>query len=140
MTYDLLYALSSPHLTHYRSDLEKHDRETIDANPGVPFLHWTRACGTDLTLMPEADTYPPKGERVPFLFGTADRHHVLKMVTEIAVYEASPYNSPRLMVLHYDGDTLREVSLDNAIEIANQYRARIEREWRSADRREEVLA
>jgi hypothetical protein len=130
--YDQLYAIASHHLQAYRDDLEKHDRQALEDYPGVPFLHWTRSSGTHITFLRPADDYPAPGVRVPYLFGTADRDHLLNEVVSIARYFADPINPQASLVLHYGGKRLQKVSATEALEIARLYREKVKREWRQA--------
>jgi hypothetical protein len=144
--YEQLYERSSPHLLHYRDDLVKHDRCDIEKHAGVPFLHWTREMGTHISFHPAADTYPPYGELVTYLFGKADREHLLRSKVLIAEACAGPSCGDHKLVLYYNGATLREVTIDEAVQIARDYRQAIWEEWRSVFRNkaqkqlQEVLA
>jgi len=128
-TYDNLFSLVSPLITAYRDDLEKHDREAIESHPGVPFLHWTREMGTHLTMLIPASEYPAAGERVPFLFGHADREHILNEGTvRFAEYFLKKFATPHVCH-YYDGRTVKQVSLEQALVVARTYRQRIQAQW-----------
>lgn len=129
MLFDLLYNLVSPILQDYRADLEKWDRQAIADNPGCPFLHWTRASGTHIQFLPTADSYPAEGVLVPYLFGSADRHHLLQETSSMAGYHANKCNGDVLLVLYYDGCKIRTITLERAVQIAREYRRKIEYEW-----------
>ena len=45
--YEELQEMSLPLLEAYETDLT-HDKNWIEENPGVPFMHYTRATGTHL--------------------------------------------------------------------------------------------
>ena len=132
---DLLYqelnARCSRFITSYRDDLEKHDRNTLAENPGVPFLHWSRDYGTDLLLFRGADRFPARGEEVPYLFGHAKREHILDQFKEIAEYRT--LQSCCRLILHYNGRKLAEVTSKHALILVDQYRERIRREWQRAE-------
>ena len=128
--YDELYAAVSPLVKHYRGDLEKHDREALEQWPGVPFLHWTRDTGTDLCFLPAADDecFPPYGQRVKYLFGTADREHILDGKVQIAKYHL---REPSRYTAHFfSGKVLRSVTVEKSVEIAEQYARPIREKWR----------
>ena len=118
-----------PHLEQYHNDLLVHDRQAIADWPGVPFLHWTRACGTHLLLLPPADShlFPPPGLEVPYLFGHAGREHLLSQVTVIAEYPV--HNDHTRACFHCDGTRLQPIPIHHALTIARQYVARICDEW-----------
>jgi hypothetical protein len=127
--YTELKAACLPLLEAYHDDLVKHDRQFIEDNPGVPFLHQTRKSGTTMIPLWPAEAYPAKGEYVPFLFGTADREHILQGVTDMAEYVLSPVALKTLALHYYDGSILRSVTGKRFLELAWEHRRRIERQW-----------
>jgi len=56
-TYEELRNKVAGYITAYHDDLKKHDRDWIDSNPGVPFIHYTRSYGTHILPLPPAETY-----------------------------------------------------------------------------------
>ena len=121
-----------PCLEAYHNDLIKHDKAILNQMPGVPFLHFTGTTGTTIVMMPTAnspDYYPEKNVRVPYLFGTADRHHILRDA-KITVDALERCNRTAL-ILHYNGINLRETSYNKAKEIIESYVKAIEYSWRS---------
>ena len=142
MNYAQLYALASPHLKDYRNDLEKWDREIIEKMPGCPYLHYTRESGTHIVMMPPADSdyYPKAGEYVKYLFGMAEREHILRGCVSMAEYFVNPCNSFHGLVLHYDGQRFWEIDAGKALEIAREYRDQIITTWRKPRRLTEACA
>lgn len=133
--YEQLVDACLPLIEAYRDDLLKHDKLWFEQNPGVPFLHWTRPCGTTICGLPAADSYPKGGERVKYLFGTADRWHLLKEVVEMAEHHTRPSNSPEQFTCHhFDGKKLRKITIETAVDVARQYVRRIEAEWNKRNR------
>jgi len=65
-------------ITNYKTDLTKIDRMFINKNPNQKMIHITRDSGTHLIEMVKASEYPDNGERVKYLFGTANREQILK--------------------------------------------------------------
>ena len=128
-TYERLYALASPVLKSYRDDLEKHDREAIEENPSVPFLHWTRESGTYISFLPPADTYPAKDVYVPYVFGTAEREHLLREKVSMAEFCVNPCYSNAKLVLYFDGLHFQKITAEKAVEISKEYRKHIQAEW-----------
>ena len=120
-------------IEHYHNDLLVHDRRILRHNPGVPFLHWTRATGTCIELLfPHNDErWPKRGEEVKYLFGFADREHILKQVVGTSEYRANKMNTETRLVLYHDGKdaSLKEISLDRAVEIAKDHQRRVLRMW-----------
>lgn len=132
--YDQLHELVLPLLEAYHNDLLVHDRCALEACPGIPFLHWTRRTGTDLVFLPAVDdrSWPAPGEVVPFLFGTADRDHLLASKLISAEYHSDKHVPRSLLVLYFDGRRLRQIDEAQAVKIAREYRDRIEAEWERA--------
>lgn len=125
-----LLAKVGPVVISYRTDLDA-DEKALAANPGVHFLHWTRASGTTLEFMPPADcaAYPDDGVQVSYLFGTRNRYGLASVPEEIARYHA---NDGQTVVAHYfDGDNVREVTCERAVEIAAQYKRAVCAVWRN---------
>lgn len=118
-----------PLIEAYHDDLLKHDREMITDNEGVPFLHYTRSCGTHLFLMHGSDNLPKKGDRIPFLFGTADRYQIAKGVVDCAASCVRDGNIHNL-VHYFDGTRLKRLDgTKEALDVAEEYFRRLRREW-----------
>ena len=85
-TFKQLENLAGPIIKSYRNDLIKHDKKDIEGNPGTPFLHFTGESGTHIVFMQPAEhnSWPAPGERVPYLFSTANRRQVLSGKTRRA--------------------------------------------------------
>jgi hypothetical protein len=128
--YSELLAKCLPHLEAYHEDLTVHDLAGLTAYPDIPFLHYTRKWGTQLIFLPPHDhpEFPPHNVSVPYLFGEADRWHILKGKVQMAEY---PYEGLRI-VHWFDGTTLREIPVTRAITIAREYRTSVEHAWKSA--------
>lgn len=117
-----------PLMTDYQTDLTKHDKAEIARNPNTPFLHYSGDTGTGLIMLVGPEEYPKKGEMVPYLFGQADRHHILKQCLEMAeYYDKERYYAKR--VLYFDGKVLKQIEHKKAVDIAKQYAAGIRRHW-----------
>ena len=129
--YEQLHALVAHHIQSYKEDLTKHDRNAIEAHPERPFLHITRKLGTWFLDFPQANEYPPKGERIPYMFGHADREHILSQYTGMV----DCYCRNGFIAMHYfDGHTIRPIEPKNAKDLIRDYTERIRAEWRKADR------
>jgi len=130
-TYETLASKVSCHIEAYMDDLTKHDRAWIEAHPGVPFLHFTRSCGTHLLPLPAAETFPAKGQRVPYLFASADRSHMLSQVGSFCGHCADC--STTKAIYHFDGHRLIHTSPAAAKETARQYQRGIMAQWERQD-------
>lgn len=127
--YDELVKRCDSLVEAYRDDLLLHDKELIEMYPGRKFLHFTRNTGTFLFLMHPADDelFPSKGERVPYLFGTATREHMLEDVQKCV--KGCCRSSDTLLILYYDGVKLRDVSSDKAFDLWLDYTEGVCRQW-----------
>ena len=127
--YEELERLSLPHLEAYQHDLTRIDRESIEKNPDMPFLHFTRNHGTHIVYMPPADheCWPAPGEVVPYLFGEATRSHILDQKNVVVKWCME--NSGLRLCVHFDGRSLREVSPAEAVRICKEYVLRVGCEW-----------
>jgi len=128
--YEELQAISLPLLEAYETDLLTHDKNWIEANPGIPFMHYTRATGTHLISFSLAGSYPPSGTRVKYLFGTAEREKILQDKLEMQDWFESTVRRPPKLTLHYDGRILTQVTIRKAREIVEDYVCAIRSEWK----------
>ena len=130
--YEQLHEMSLPLLEAYESDLVTHDKDWIEVNPGIPFMHYTRATGTHLISFSLAGSYPPPGTRVKYLFGTADREKILQDKLEMQDWFESTVRKPPKLILHCDGRILKQVTISKAMEIVEDYVCAIRAEWKLA--------
>ena len=126
--YEQLHKKSRPLLEAYETDLN-HDKDWIKDNPRVPFLHYTRATGTHLIPLNPSDTYPPAGTKVKYLFGRADREHILQGKLEMQAWFENALREPPRLILYYDGRTLQPVALTKAREVLEDYAQAIRSKW-----------
>src|SRR5688572_17665714 len=129
--YDQLVAKTLPLITAYHADLLEHDKNEITRYPDTAFLHWTREYGTHILMLHPPSMYPAKYERVPYLFGTADREHILEQVLVIARYHADPKNGSHTCY-YFNGDTLKQVTNERAVTIAQEYLRSVRSVWRNS--------
>lgn len=127
-TYEKVREKALPLIEAYFDDLILYDRDSIHKNPGIPFLHFTGSTGTCLVLLAPGKDYPKKGEKVPYLFGIANRDHILKG-TGVIVYCMRTCNRQEL-ILYFNGKTLIEITQDRAEKIIKKYMDKIFAEWR----------
>ncbi|MFC1652703.1 hypothetical protein ACFL3F_03180, partial [Planctomycetota bacterium] len=118
--YEQLQKKSLLLLEAYETDL-MHDKDWIESNPGVSFMHYTRATGTHLIPLNPSNTYPPAGTKVKYLFGMADREYILQGKLEMQDWFENAMREPPRLILHYDGRTLQPVTLQKAREILGDY-------------------
>ena len=128
--YSRVYDLCSPVVTHYRDDLLKHDHASITANPDMPFIIWARECGTHLLMFHSSDSFPAAGVRVKYLFGDADREHMLNGVLSVA--EHCERDNETRRVVYCDGTRVRTITKAQATKHIREYCALIRRQWRLA--------
>ena len=127
--YQELERLCLPILESYLDDLIKHDRAAITDR--TPFLHFTGSTGTHMIRLYPADheMWPNNGEQVPYLFGIANREHILKNgVVEAVAY--MPKVNRNQLALYYDGTKLHKISQHNAEEVSRIYADGIRKQWK----------
>lgn len=126
--YQTVKELSEPFIQHYHDDLLKHDKKSIEDNiENTPFLHFTGTMGTHLFFLEPAHKYPVKDDIVPYLFGHADRNHILDQV-EVSVKWCRNSNRQSL-ILYYDGTRISKVNQDIAESLAEEYVSNMKRKW-----------
>ena len=108
-----------PHIEAYQDDLLVHDKTELDNYPGRRFLHFTGNTGTNIITLYWLEDYPKKDEWVPYLFGTADRQHILKGISE--TLKCMPNCNRMSLILHYDGKDLKIITYNQAKEIVSDY-------------------
>lgn len=116
----------NPILKAYLNDFAIHDRNWIDDNPGVPFIHMTRECGTNIAGLHTADSdrFPPAGEYVPYIFATANRLHILR--DESSVIHCQPTEHA---YLYCDGTTVKPITYEEATIIVSSHIRKIRLTW-----------
>ncbi len=125
-TYNQLLPKVDHLIKNYREDLLKHDRNHLDEYDG-PFLHYTRISGTTILELCKADKYPAKGIKINYLFGQADRYHILNQVNEC---HDSLMNMGFKQTIHYfDGKVIKKVTRDQAQTIIREYTDTIKHEF-----------
>lgn len=127
--YRQLRKLAGPLVQRYRGDLLRHDRKALFDRPTGEFIHWTRLSGTHLVELLPADSYPPAGTQVPYLFGFMDRKGLLDSVYQQAQYFAD--NPEVRLVLHRINGVWWEISSHEAVQLVQRYQQRVEAEWKT---------
>jgi hypothetical protein len=127
-TYEELKTRSLPFIKAYHNDLLVHDKNDLEKNPGTPFLHFTGETGTYIFMMVPGDDYPAKGETVKYLFGYATRDEILDG-NVVVIPDMEKRYSRGDLAQHFDGNTLKAVTYNQATEIAHNYKFQIKREW-----------
>jgi hypothetical protein len=130
--YEQVREKAMPLIEVYHDDLIKHDKRDLENSPGVPFLHFTGDTGTYLFLMIPAEDYPAKGVTVPYLFGKADRNHILRQYPK-TVEHMKRVNRQDL-ILYFNGKRLIEINQERAESIARKYEKRIWLDWARVER------
>lgn len=127
--YQELEAKSLPIIQAYHNDLVVHDKNTIAEYPGIPFLHFTGDTGTYMVMMLPHDHkgWPRESERVPYIFGTADRWHILKGLRDYV--QGMKRVNRQDLILHFNGKTFREIAQSDAEYIIEEYIRSITHSW-----------
>lgn len=108
-----------PIVKHYRKDLWVHDRNWIDDHYPMPFIHFTRECGTHIFGLEAKCDLPDKDVQVKYLFGHADREHIISD-TQTAISSCCDSKEHKLL-LYFDGKELKEVTRLQAIRIVTAW-------------------
>lgn len=132
----LLLRACLPHMQHYHGDLLRHDRRMIRRHPDLPFIHVTRDMGSHLQLMPPADhpLWPAEGMEVPYLFGKANRRHLLKDAEDFIGYFMKNHRESSVLVHHFDGRELRRIDYARGDELLRRWAREIRHAWSEAAR------
>lgn len=132
--YEQVREKALPIIKAYHDDLIRHDRKAIEESPGISFLHFTGDTGTYIALMVPAEAYPPKGVSVPYLFGRAERFHILRQY--VKTVECMKTINRQDMILYCNGKRLIEINQERAENLAWKYQWRILNEWEKTERKE----
>lgn len=103
-------------LQNYLRDFYYHDRNHIESDPYRKFILCIRENGSHLTLMHNAEDYPCDGEIVPFVFGQADREHILTNTREALQYIMSESKQ----FFYFDGENVHDVDPSDASRVLLQ--------------------
>lgn len=117
-----------PLIEAYNRDLLVHDRRTLRLYEGA-YLHYTNYCGTHLVLLRDTKSLPKNGERIPWLFGTANRQHIASQMVTMAEYMVSRSMHTLLACHYFDGKTLRKITGEQGIAIAKDHVRKLHNEW-----------
>jgi len=134
--YTTLYNKTKNDVKNFKSDFE-HDKKTIEAAPCAKFIHLTREHGTALISFLNLEDYPKKGERVKFLFGTADRKQILKNCLYTLQYYIK--NNP-IQVHYFNGDVLKKIQPEEAERIYTNYLNKTLNTWEEDERKQQRRA
>ncbi len=128
--YEQIKEKALPFIKAYHDDLLIYDKNEIEGNPNIPFLHFTGSTGTNIELLVDTSEYPKKGERVPYLFGTAGREHILDQKVKMVDHMTKVNRNDLMLYYPGEGKRVRTITHDKAKEIIREYRRRIEGIWR----------
>jgi len=132
--YTQLFKATEKHVKYYRSDMEI-DRKQIEERPNTPFLHLTRETGTTIVFFEAPNKYPKKGETVKYIFGTADRVHILK--DHIGTVKHWYKTMPIVKTHFFDGKKLKKITEWEAIRLADQHINTTLSKWDEEEREEQ---
>lgn len=128
--YEQLKEKALPFIEDYKDDLLVHDKDELERHkPGTPFLHFTGSTGTAIEVLQDESEYPKKGERVPYLFATANREHILDQ--KVKVVDCTMKVNRHDLILYYPGGdkNIETITHDRAKEIIREYWQDIKDIW-----------
>jgi hypothetical protein len=99
-TYNQLFNIVGDYVTHYRTDLTKHDREALQDYKG-PFIYGYRATGTTLLKLHDNLSEYYKPGREP---NEKDNEEVRSLIVYISGPLCNKY------FLHYDGKQFKKIT------------------------------
>ena len=105
----------------YQSDLD-YDLAMIER--GETCLIFTHECGSHTIRLYDYADYPAEGVYVQYLFGRADRWHILKECSATLDCE-SVKNAPLIHYFDASVGRIRKVTFDQASQLIMQYQARM---------------
>lgn len=117
--YEQLVKLCEGTLKDYRNDLLVHDKDWLSKHPNVDFIHICRASGTHIVDMPNKSEYPEKGIKIPYLFGVADRNHLVAQKLECTKTLAKLYPNATYRLIR--DNRIKVITSQEAISIVNNY-------------------
>jgi len=115
-------------IEEWQSDLLLRDRQWIEGNQGVPFIHATRKWGTHIIGLDRLSSYPPRGELAPYMFIRAYRDTFLD--GKIEWLKAVEQQHDVLQWLYFDGVKFQPTTFERALDIVRSYVSLIGRVWR----------
>ena len=127
-----LHRRCDPWVKHFRDDLEHDRRQLAEVPEETPFICIARRCGTDLLILrPASDPhFPPMGQRVPFLFGEADREKLADAVLTVLNFnQAEHEQEERRWFAHWGEGVVWSVEPEEALRKAQAWRDRLGRAW-----------
>ena len=108
-----------PFIEDYQKDLLVHDKNHLDNFPDRPFIHFTGSTGTHIVTLWFLEDYPKKYETVSYLFGTADRDHILNELKTIV--DCMKRCNRMDLILYFDGNKLRKINYEIAKSKVDEY-------------------
>lgn len=127
--YQTVKELSEPFIEHYHNDLLIHDKNAIEGNTeNSPFLHFTGTLGTYIFIFEPSEKYPKAGERVKYIFGHADREHIINGVLESVKWCRN--SNRQSLILYYDGTRISKINQDIAESLTDEYVTNMKKQWR----------
>lgn len=126
--FETIKELSEPLIQDYHDDLLVHDKSSIKGNTeNIPFIHFTGTLGTYIFFLEPSEKYPVKGEIVKYLFGHADREHILEQVFKSVKWCRN--SNRQSLILYYDGTRISKINQDIAESLTKEYVVKIRKEW-----------
>tara|TARA_Y100000310_G_scaffold226309_1_gene228409 strand:- start:212 stop:607 length:396 start_codon:yes stop_codon:yes gene_type:complete len=126
--HEKLVEKSLPLMEAYHDDLLIHDKREIEQQyPGRSFIHFTGSTGTHIITLYEITDYPNKDDRVPYLFGSADRWHILEGIKGMCNCMARCNRMS--LIQYYNGKTLRTITYEKAKQIVQEYTRKIKAQF-----------
>jgi hypothetical protein len=125
--FDPVYEMIDPIVKSYRKDME-YDRDIVNGEIDCEFILSARETGTHIISMYPAtsDQWPALGERVPYLFATANRDEILDGVEGIAQHITA---NPGELLIHITRAGHKVIRPSEVLPIVQGYTKRVRAVW-----------
>ena len=113
----------------YHEDLTEHDRKQIEADPTVPFIHFTRKYGTHMVMLYPADhrAWPARDEAAPYMFvGPRQRITHLDGIND---WVQALVNRDALIVHYFNEESFSVIREEEAVKIARAHVKAVKKTW-----------
>ena len=110
------------HVLSYKTDFLV-DKGIIEDKKPEQFIWIVRKCGTNFYEFYSDADLPHGDERVKFLFGTADRRHIL--TSQLSTLENSHEDAISFNLVTTENETIKEITRSEAVRLMRKHNERL---------------
>ena len=118
--YEQVKELSLPIIENYHDDLLKWDKDSIESNPKIRFLHFTGTRGTNIAWLTPLKEFGLKKEYFQSQYEYYKKCKTF-LGSAMAIVKMMPQMGRDELVLYFDGKKLRTINQQKAEEIVEDY-------------------